>query len=514
MWTLKALIEQVLLEGLVDELKLKYPGHDEELDTLSRSIKSKYLRWAADQAFKKNEPLQEIIDALRSFEANVQRLQNKDIAGYATLASVRDALASLGQSKSKQREITKKDADVIFDEGDIIVVHPKTENASCHYGKGSKWCIAATETENYFNSYSGRNIEFYFVIDRQKQPSDPTYKIALVIQRTPEGAIDAKYSHAFNALDQHRSLDQASREIRHSAAKIIALAINDAKNRPPNPIYEALTTKDVEKIRALHAKGENLVQIIQNPNTPEDIREDIMNNFMEKMSDEELSKAHNIPLNQELIPQLVAKKYVRTLDKLLLDIQYEGEEVSDEIASAVLSLNNASLSYVLSRCDGISPSVAHAMLHISPRTLQGIADNKTYAPELHKEIIQKAQQTNNMRAIEVLFKIVQYTNKTDVVKEIAVNFPNAIGADERESLKFDLINALLDEISTHDRVSRRNMRKEPIEFKASIFRALKEKIDSKFLKRHLVRLGGREAKEPRVQDYIVDTLKKYGIYED
>ena len=87
----------------------------------------------------------------------------------------------------KQREkmaAIEKDAkagsEVIDDDEDYMIVRPNTEEGSCYYGQGTKWCISATTSRNYFDEYVGKGKAFYFVLFKHLHPQDPMKKMALV----------------------------------------------------------------------------------------------------------------------------------------------------------------------------------------------------------------------------------------------------------------------------------------------------------------------------------------------
>ena len=66
--------------------------------------------------------------------------------------------------------------------------------ASCYYGFGTKWCISATQSENYYISYADRGIEFYFIID--KLPTEKVFnKLAVAVYP------NSKDVEFFDALD-------------------------------------------------------------------------------------------------------------------------------------------------------------------------------------------------------------------------------------------------------------------------------------------------------------------------
>jgi hypothetical protein len=44
-----------------------------------------------------------------------------------------------------------------------MIVRPESTEASCYFGQGTRWCISATQSTNYFDQYSGQGKAFYFV---------------------------------------------------------------------------------------------------------------------------------------------------------------------------------------------------------------------------------------------------------------------------------------------------------------------------------------------------------------
>lgn len=54
---------------------------------------------------------------------------------------------------SEGKTIKEKDIRVLYDGQYGKLIEPLTVDASCKYGKGTKWCTAATESDNYFEDY-------------------------------------------------------------------------------------------------------------------------------------------------------------------------------------------------------------------------------------------------------------------------------------------------------------------------------------------------------------------------
>lgn len=100
-----------------------------------------------------------------------------DINRYKSIDEVFEKVHEFGpedfeSGKSKKRDIAKemqKQAELFLSTPEYTVIIPKTEEASCYYGQNTKWCTAATDGGNMFNSYS-RDGNLYIII-----PKNPSY---------------------------------------------------------------------------------------------------------------------------------------------------------------------------------------------------------------------------------------------------------------------------------------------------------------------------------------------------
>ena len=57
------------------------------------------------------------------------------------------------KTKGQVKKSKKKESIIVHDDEVKMVVIPLTKDASCFYGKGTKWCTSATESKNYFIKY-------------------------------------------------------------------------------------------------------------------------------------------------------------------------------------------------------------------------------------------------------------------------------------------------------------------------------------------------------------------------
>ena len=74
----------------------------------------------------------------------------------------------------------KETTDYIHDDDNFMIVRPRTADSSCYYGQGTRWCISASESRNYFDQYTGEGTGFYFVMFKHLPQDDVYKKMALV----------------------------------------------------------------------------------------------------------------------------------------------------------------------------------------------------------------------------------------------------------------------------------------------------------------------------------------------
>jgi len=172
---------KLIQEGRVDDFKAKYGQKFEpnKLNELISKITPKYLTWVGKTFdninFEENFP--KLVEALKKFDKISTNLPKTDINQYQNL---NELLTDIQTYENRNRRDVKKveGGNVVFDDGRFFVVNPLDHNASCYYGKGTKWCTAA-ETDSHFKKYN-EDGKLFYIIDRSKPTSDPLYKVALL----------------------------------------------------------------------------------------------------------------------------------------------------------------------------------------------------------------------------------------------------------------------------------------------------------------------------------------------
>ena len=110
------------------------------------------------------------------------------------------------ERKKKEKAALKKAAhegsEVIADTPYHLVIRPLTKEASCYFGRETKWCISATKSANYFDQYTSEGKAFLFLLAKRKD-IDPAYaKVAVVLDQY------GQFDEYFNAEDDNLYLRQ------------------------------------------------------------------------------------------------------------------------------------------------------------------------------------------------------------------------------------------------------------------------------------------------------------------
>jgi len=171
----------LIQEGRVDDFKNKFGQKfsPEMIGRIVSEITPKFLQWAGKviDGVNFNDNFIKLSEALKKFEKISTNLPKTDITQYQTLEELITAITNY-EGKSR-RDIKKVEGgNVVYDDGNYFVVNPLNHDASCYYGKGTKWCTAA-ETDTHFKKYN-ENGKLFYIIDRSKPTNDPLYKVALL----------------------------------------------------------------------------------------------------------------------------------------------------------------------------------------------------------------------------------------------------------------------------------------------------------------------------------------------
>ena len=169
----KKLYEYLIYESVSKDLfvKNKYKLTDKDLDIIKKvEVSDKYLMWLSNQ-YKINNRFEEDInrykEAILLFDKNKNKIVIKDILKIKTLHELESIVKEFEGVKSNREEIKgikKEGIDIFYEDSKWLVIIPKTFEASCYYGKNTKWCT--TSDKSVFAQYT-KTDPLYIAINKQ-----------------------------------------------------------------------------------------------------------------------------------------------------------------------------------------------------------------------------------------------------------------------------------------------------------------------------------------------------------
>ena len=252
----KPLYSQLLEEGRKENAqamivkKVEAPELREYLvDTILNNIivadptsNKKYIEWAArrmadaarrqevdseadmDTYFAMVDRAKSVIDGrallitinLKKYHKFAERnLMDKNIDKYKDLNDWEHEIYKAEREEREREEMKRREAgakettDYLHDDDNYMIVRPRSEDSSCYYGKGTRWCISATRSRNYFDQYTGEGTGFYFVLFKHLSQDDPYKKLALVFT-----AGSQEPSEVFDVVDDEVGVDAITDAVR------------------------------------------------------------------------------------------------------------------------------------------------------------------------------------------------------------------------------------------------------------------------------------------------------------
>lgn len=141
----------------------------------------KYVNWVLKRNFdnmgNQMAPFDEIIPYLERFDKVRKNLTKKDINQYISIGQLYNTIDQYGDTRSEERTKVKEGTEKIFESNEVLVVKPLTQESSCYYGSGTRWCTAAS-VNNRFKQYSRLGVLYYLIFKNIEKDND-YYKIAI-----------------------------------------------------------------------------------------------------------------------------------------------------------------------------------------------------------------------------------------------------------------------------------------------------------------------------------------------
>lgn len=179
-----------LIEGRREKILDRFSENPELRDIVekfldhefNRRTNYKYVDWVVKRNFddigNQLAPFDEIITYLERFDNIRKNLDKKDINQYISIGQLYNTIEQYGDTRAEEKTKIQKDTEKIFENNEVLVVKPKTQESSCYYGSGTKWCTAATRTKNMFNTYIKKG-PLYYLIFKNLGVDNDFYKLAI-----------------------------------------------------------------------------------------------------------------------------------------------------------------------------------------------------------------------------------------------------------------------------------------------------------------------------------------------
>ncbi len=161
------------------------PEDFERLTLLDVTPTKKYLD-SICRFYLEGHSEQDIKTYVDKFHTLGTNLPNKDINLY-TFDELKSSIDNY-TSKNQKDKLVTQDIEVVYEDERFFIVRPDTFEQSAKYGRGTKWCITATDGtgQEVWKGYRRLGITFYFVTDESLPSTNPLYKVAIAINKDGE----------------------------------------------------------------------------------------------------------------------------------------------------------------------------------------------------------------------------------------------------------------------------------------------------------------------------------------
>ncbi len=219
-------------QKLFDQYKAKYPDHEMGEDAQAVFAKiAQYdpthnakdpnrqfqnLDWMVRQLLEHDvrpQDIYKIRDDLTLFSKKGKTIGNANLDSY-TLPSLAEAMfpfldelsaPSSAEKKRQERQMAEQNSKIFYDGPEGKVLMPLTMEASQFWGRGTRWCISATESDNLFDKYYRRGEKPIVMFLPAKTQEKYAFNIIDGAMRDPKDAETRNVSEPLLKL-MHRAL--------------------------------------------------------------------------------------------------------------------------------------------------------------------------------------------------------------------------------------------------------------------------------------------------------------------
>ncbi len=361
------------IAGILQDLIGKYPNYEAELQLASRAVKPNFLKWVVLQ-LDRNEPIDEIINMIKEFEKYINGLTIKDLYKYNSLGELRDAINTLGESSKskKKKEVSqnlKGQYDVLYEDEKFAVYYPHSKEASCYLGNGTRWCVSATQSRNYFNSYSSDNVFLYFIITKNNYTpiEDDSLDMTKIAYAGTKQNKNIKFQ-IFDAKDDTIQEEDVQKYLKDKYSSIHTTIENHIQNQENTKFNEMIERTDLETFKAQSSQIKDMDEFrsfreayIRNPRTNPEILKFIFEDTKDFEIWLDLSRNQNLP--KEVVDKLIPISLGQNKDPEQIENYNTYEDIVEE---ALYDSSLPDLRIRLAKNPNVSVAVLNEFLNLLP----------------------------------------------------------------------------------------------------------------------------------------------------
>lgn len=177
----------LIREGRKEDLKKKYltKFNEEDLEFILnisdlKDFNHKYTDFVLKNTDGDGEldtdELEKLVGLIKDFDKYHSQFPKKDINQYVSLNEL-EKVVDFVRAKKKEKELESQ-TEKIFENDEFLVLRPISQEASCKYGAGTKWCVTQ-KTMGHFERYTSGHQRLYFILRKKGKLGQPYYKIAV-----------------------------------------------------------------------------------------------------------------------------------------------------------------------------------------------------------------------------------------------------------------------------------------------------------------------------------------------
>lgn len=152
------------------------------LENTDPTPNKKYTQWLARNYIRGNTKLEDVTstvaEALHKFDLLSRRKkltpEYSDINKYSSFGNFLDVMDQF--ELPVDQEVSRGQAKVVYEDDKVKVIVPEDQDAACYYGRGTRWCTAATKAQNYFNHYN-RQGPMYILLPKNPKWEGEKYQL-------------------------------------------------------------------------------------------------------------------------------------------------------------------------------------------------------------------------------------------------------------------------------------------------------------------------------------------------